>query len=92
MRDLNDRDASTQDQILLKALQEFIVPLLQTEADPVGMRGMDFKGPEAMNLINALKKFVSTVVGRTVREHEVHRKIRIEKNDNKGLYITGALF
>ena len=51
----------------------------------------EFMGPEAMNLITALKEFVSAVTGRTVREHEVHRKIRIEKNDRKGLYILAFL-
>ncbi|KAF9473351.1 hypothetical protein BDN70DRAFT_396203 [Pholiota conissans] len=74
---------NAQDQILLMALQEFLVPLMQTVVDQEGMRAMNFKGPEAMNLISALKTFVSTVVGGTVREHEAHRRIKIKKDDSR---------
>ena len=40
---------------------------------------VDFNGPEAMNLIMALKNFVSTIVGGTVREEEAQKKIQIKK-------------
>ncbi|KAF9474813.1 hypothetical protein BDN70DRAFT_898684 [Pholiota conissans] len=77
----NGSDANAQDQILLEALAGFFVPLVQKVMDPMEMRAMDFKGPEAMNLITALKKFVSTVVGRSVHVEKAPRKIQIEKND-----------
>ncbi|KAF9479691.1 hypothetical protein BDN70DRAFT_921104 [Pholiota conissans] len=85
-------DTNAQDQILLKALQEFLVPLVQTVVEPTGTKAVDFKGPEAMNLITALKKFVSTIVGGTVRVEETPRKIQIEKyatrNHNAGDIIS----
>ncbi|KAF9472563.1 hypothetical protein BDN70DRAFT_938097 [Pholiota conissans] len=82
-RDHGDRasDTNSQNQILLKALQEFLVPLVQTVVEPKGMKAMDFNGPEAINLIEALKKFVSTAVGCIEHVEERVRKIQIEKND-----------
>ncbi|KAF9472566.1 hypothetical protein BDN70DRAFT_925638 [Pholiota conissans] len=74
-------NANAEDRILLKALQEFFVPLVQTVVKPTRVKAMDFKGPEAMNLITALKEFVSTIVGGTLRVEEAPRKIQIKKND-----------
>ena len=44
---------------------------------------VDFKGPEAMNLITALKNFISTIVGGIVHVEEEPRKIKIEKNNTR---------
>ncbi|KAF9474809.1 hypothetical protein BDN70DRAFT_841763 [Pholiota conissans] len=76
--DCSDIDRNAQDQILLTALQELLVPLVQTVVEKKVV--MDFKGPEAMNLITALKKFVSNIVGDALHAQKAHRNIQIEKN------------
>ncbi|KAF9480768.1 hypothetical protein BDN70DRAFT_594922 [Pholiota conissans] len=91
MGDDTDRDANTQDQILLKALQEFIVPLVQTVVDPTGAKAMDFTGAEAINLITALKNFVSSVAGRTVHVEDAPRRIQIQKNEEENADTTTEL-
>ncbi|KAF9482956.1 hypothetical protein BDN70DRAFT_990736 [Pholiota conissans] len=85
--DRSNQDANAQDQILLKALQEFLVPLVQMVVDPAGIKATYFNRPEAMKLITALKDFVSAVVGGTVQEVQKHIKIEWdakEEDNGKG--------